>query len=69
VVDSLNGRLFGVWWFGWVVGLLVGCMVGCLVVLLAVKWVCQLVGELGGWNFVGLLFRRLISGLVCWSNG
>jgi len=39
------------------------------VCLLAVKWICELVGELVGWNFVCRLFRRLISGLVCWSPG
>jgi len=51
-----------IWLGGWFVGWLLGC-------LLAVKWVCELVGELLGWNLVGLLFRRLISGLVCWSTG
>ena len=55
-----------VWLGGRFVGWLHGWLLGCL---LAVKWVCELDGELVGWNLVRRLFRWLISGFVCWSIG
>ena len=57
MVVWLGGRFVG-WLHGWLLGS-----------LLAVKWVCELDGELVGWNLLGQFFRRLVCGFVCWSTG